>query len=101
MFVLRLGCGLILQCHPEGTELHKAQSFSSIKLGNYTDADVMTVGEICTTASHVLRGKHIWGATSCHRARGRGQRQEERWELHLSESHQTSLKQHSLSPSVP
>lgn len=64
------------QCHPEGTELHKAQSFSSIKLGNYTDADVMAVGEICTTAPHVLRGKHIWRATSCHRAGkyGKGRR---------------------------
>jgi len=42
------------QCHPEGTNLWKAESFTSIKLGNYTDADVMMVGEICTTASHML-----------------------------------------------
>lgn len=42
------------QCHPEGTRLQKAESFTSIKLGNYTDAYVMMVGEICTTASHIL-----------------------------------------------
>lgn len=34
------------QCHPEGAKLQKAESITSIKLGNYTKACVKTVGRL-------------------------------------------------------
>lgn len=39
------------QCHPQGTELQEAESFTSIKLGNYAIAFVMNVGDLynCST----------------------------------------------------